>query len=292
MATRSGILAWKSQGQKSLAGYSPWDRKGSDMTEETYTQSLQESGQVRVTFPRQPSRMQAAVVSVRYQPASPQVWKILMDLQRVESERQVWQLFFSNVVDGARVFSTGRLPALPTLHYCKFICFLMICSPPWSLSLGPLCKLGCGKLWHGPIEKWEGYCLGQAGLASPMPSLWTPSGLWQVLEFIATSILCSWRPSSFTLNAPMELRGPTATTDQAQFNSVSESCPVLSDTMVCSMPGLPVRHQLPEFTQTHVHWVDDSIQQSHPLSSPFLPAFNLSQHEGLFKWVSSLHQVA
>ena len=89
MATRSGILAWKSQGQKSLAGYSPWDRKGSDMTEETYTQSLQESGQVRVTFPRQPSRMQAAVVSVRYQPASPQVWKILMDLQRVESERQV-----------------------------------------------------------------------------------------------------------------------------------------------------------------------------------------------------------
>ena len=57
-------------------------------------------------------------------------------------------------------------------------------------------------------------------------------------------------------------------------------------------PGLPVYHQLPEFTQTHVHWVSHAIQPSHPLSSPFPPAFNLSQHQGLFKWVSSLHQVA
>ena len=59
-----------------------------------------------------------------------------------------------------------------------------------------------------------------------------------------------------------------------------------------SMPGLPVHHQLPESTQTHVHWVGDAIQPSHPLSSPSLPALNLSQHEGLFKWVSSLLQVA
>ena len=54
----------------------------------------------------------------------------------------------------------------------------------------------------------------------------------------------------------------------------------------------PVRHQLPDFTQTHVHWVDDAIQPSHPLSSLFPPALNLSQHQGLFKWVSSLHQLA
>ena len=57
------------------------------------------------------------------------------------------------------------------------------------------------------------------------------------------------------------------------------------------MPGLPVRHQLLEFTQTHVHWVGDAIQPSHPLSSPSPTALNLSQHQGLFKWVSSLHQV-
>ena len=62
--------------------------------------------------------------------------------------------------------------------------------------------------------------------------------------------------------------------------------------MDCSTPGLPVHHQLLEFTQTHVHWVSDAIQPSHPLSSPSPPAFNLSQHQGLFQWVSSLHQVA
>ena len=59
-----------------------------------------------------------------------------------------------------------------------------------------------------------------------------------------------------------------------------------------STPGLPVHHQLLESTQTHVHWVGDAIQPSHPLSSPSPPAFNLSQHQGLFKWVSSSHQVA
>ena len=62
--------------------------------------------------------------------------------------------------------------------------------------------------------------------------------------------------------------------------------------MDCSTPGLPVHHQLPEFTQTHVHRVGDAIQPSHPLSSPSSPAFNFSQHQGLFQWVSSLHQVA
>ena len=69
-------------------------------------------------------------------------------------------------------------------------------------------------------------------------------------------------------------------------------CPTLCDSKYCSMPGFPVYHQLPEFTQTHVHWVGDAIQPSHPLLSPFPPAFNLSQHQGLFKWVSSSHQVA
>ena len=59
-----------------------------------------------------------------------------------------------------------------------------------------------------------------------------------------------------------------------------------------STPGLPVHHQLPEFTQTHVHWVSDAIQPSHPLLSPSPPASNPSQHQGLFQWVSSLHEVA
>ena len=62
--------------------------------------------------------------------------------------------------------------------------------------------------------------------------------------------------------------------------------------MDCSTSGLPVHHQVPKFTQTHVHWISDAIQPSHPLSSPSPSAFNLSQHQGLFQWVSSSHQMA
>ena len=77
-----------------------------------------------------------------------------------------------------------------------------------------------------------------------------------------------------------------------QFSSVTLLCPTLCDPMNRSTPGLPVRHQLPESTQTHVHWVSDAIQPFHPLSSPSPPALNLSQQQGLFQWVSSSHQVA
>ena len=80
--------------------------------------------------------------------------------------------------------------------------------------------------------------------------------------------------------------------ESVQFSSVAQSCPTVCDPMNCSTPGLPVHHQLPEFTQTHVHWVGDAIQPPHPLSSPSPPALNLSQHQGLFRWVNSSHHVA
>ena len=73
---------------------------------------------------------------------------------------------------------------------------------------------------------------------------------------------------------------------------VAQLCPTLCDPMDCSMPVFPVHHQLPELAQTHVHRVGDAIQPSHPMSSPSWSAFNLSQHQGLFHWVSSSHQVA
>ena len=76
-----------------------------------------------------------------------------------------------------------------------------------------------------------------------------------------------------------------------QFSSGAQSCLTLWDPMNCSMPGLPVHHQLPEFTQTHVHWVGDATLSSHPLSSLSPPAFNLFQLHGLFKRVSSMPQV-
>jgi len=72
-----------------------------------------------------------------------------------------------------------------------------------------------------------------------------------------------------------------------QFSSVAQSCLTLCDPLDCSPSGLPVDHQLPEFTQTHVHLVGDAIQPSHPLLSPSPPSFNLSQQQGLFQWVSS-----
>ena len=79
---------------------------------------------------------------------------------------------------------------------------------------------------------------------------------------------------------------------RVQFSSVTQSCPNLHDPMNCSTPGLPVHHQLPEFTQTHVRWVGDAIQPSHPLSSPSPPAPNPSQHQSLLQWVNSSHEVA
>ena len=95
----------------------------------------------------------------------------------------------------------------------------------------------------------------------------------------------SWRSNKDTS------AGPSDQPELFQFSSVTQSCPTLCDPMDCNTPSLPVHHQLPEVTQTHVHWVSDAIQPSHPLSSPSPPTLNLSQHQGLFQGVCSLHQV-
>ena len=97
--------------------------------------------------------------------------------------------------------------------------------------------------------------------------------IWTLSKFYKTTSEC-WKRTS------------------VQFSSVTQSCPTLCDPMNRSMPRLPVHHQLPEFTQTHVHRVGDAIQPSHPLSSPSPPAPNPSQHQSLFQWVNSSHEVA
>ena len=74
--------------------------------------------------------------------------------------------------------------------------------------------------------------------------------------------------------------------------SITNLCPTLCNPIDCSLPGFPILHNLLEFAQTHVHWVGDAIHPSHPLSSPSLPAFDLTQHQSLFQWVSSSHKVA
>ena len=86
--------------------------------------------------------------------------------------------------------------------------------------------------------------------------------------------------------------GKSKATQRFQFSSVTQSCPTFCDPMDCSMPGFPVHSQLLEFARTHVHRVSDAPLLSHPLSPPSPPALNLSQHQGLFQLVGSLHQVA
>ena len=98
--------------------------------------------------------------------------------------------------------------------------------------------------------------------------------------------------SQYTQLLRVTIKNIKRTSSSVQFSSVAQSCLTLCDPMDCSMPGFPVHHQLPQFTQTHVHQVGDAIQPSHPLSSPSPPTFNLFHHQGLFQGVSSSHQVA
>ena len=113
-------------------------------------------------------------------------------------------------------------------------------------------------------------------LLSPSFSHWDP----------CDSIRCIWKTQDYLTCEVLFYH-----VSSVQFSSVAQSCPTLCDPMNCSTPGLPVHRQLPEFTQTHVHSVGIAIQLSHHLLSPS-PASNLSQHQGLFQWVSSSHQVA
>ena len=105
-------------------------------------------------------------------------------------------------------------------------------------------------------------------------------------------MLCSVHLSSVT-SCPHDCNKlATKVQRRVRFNSVAQSFPTLCNPMNHSTPGLPVHHQLPEFTQTHVHQVSDAIQPSHPLASPSPPAPNPSQHQGLFQRVNTSHEVA
>ena len=126
------------------------------------------------------------------------------------------------------------------------------------------------------------------------PRIW-----WSLLQFLA-------EPSALQLDHYQTLpvtsfpvpvtnmweKRPTKPFSSVQFSSVAQSCLTLFDPMNRSTPGLPVHHQLLQFTQTHVHRVGDAIQPSHPLSSSSPPAPNPSQHQSLFQWVSSSHEMA
>ena len=112
--------------------------------------------------------------------------------------------------------------------------------------------------------------------------------LWHWIGRFLKTFLMSFCIDFNNKNVSWKLRWNICLWVSQYSRSVVSDC----DAMGHSTPGLPVHHLLPELAQTLVHWVGDAIQPSHPLSSPSPPAFNLSQHQGLFRWVSSLHQVA
>ena len=111
---------------------------------------------------------------------------------------------------------------------------------------------------------------------------------------VCVLVLRTLKRKSLNILAQSIVKGMRRNTgiQSVQFSLFAQSCPTLCDPVECSTPGFPVHHQLPELTQTHVHWVDDAIHPAHPPLSSSPPAFNLSRHQGLFKWVSSSHQVA
>ena len=133
-----------------------------------------------------------------------------------------------------------------------------------------------------------GHSTGVSASASVLPMNiqdWFPLGLTGFISLQSKGLSRVFSKNSTLLDLlffNLSLVRMIALNDKLWFVFLKMSC--------CSTPGLPVHHQLPEFTQTHVHWVGDDIQPSHLLLSPSPPAFNLSQHQGLFKWVSSSHQ--
>ena len=155
-------------------------------------------------------------------------------------------------------------------------------ATPWTLAhQGPLF------MWFPRWEYWSGL---------PFPS---PGESFQhkdqiYFSFISRWILYYWATREAQSHGywPQTQRFAIPSEKWNQLSSVTQSCLTLCNPKDCSTPGLPVHHQLLEFIKTHVHWVGDAIQPSHHLSSPPPPAFSLFQHQGLFQWVSSLHQVA
>ena len=119
------------------------------------------------------------------------------------------------------------------------------------------------------------------------------SGIYKVSEKILEGNECvNWSDGGRDGHMARKLWPKDQILRSVQSSLVTQSCLTLCNPINCSTPGLPVYHQLLESTQTHVHWVSEAIQPSHLLSSPSPPALNLSQHQGLFKWVISSYQVA
>ena len=178
-----------------------------------------------------------------------------------------------------------------------------------SLLLSPLQMWVRSLVWEDPLEKEM--ATHSSMLAWEIPWTEEPGWLqstrlqrcghdWATEQMVwwlfkQLSRITIWSSNSASWGIPRRNKGKDSKKylyTHISVSSVAQSYLTLWDPMDCSTPGLPVHHKLPEPTQAHVQWVGDAIQLSHPLSAPSLPAFNLSQHQELFQWVGSSHQVA
>ena len=178
------------------------------------------------------------------------------------------------------IFSTQG--SYPSLLHCK--CIIYPLGSPRGTMKVKVKLLSCVWLFATP---WTVAC------QAPLSMVFSRQEYWSGLPFSSPGDLPDpgIEPRSPVLQAdslPSELPGKSEETlSISSVSSVAQSCPTFCDPMNRSTPGFPVHHQLPEFTQTHVHRVRDAIQPSHPMSSPFPPAPNPSQHQSLFQWVNS-----
>ena len=196
------------------------------------------------------------------------------------------------------------LQSVPALRVQRASFEFNPCPPPrstqgWKLTTGGAArklKNGSWETPRGELLTWpltplcgEGWPVRQMLWApEEFRGTWkTPTGLTRVFEE-----LCRVPGGMGEKHGAARWTGLCRPTRSDQIRSVAQLCPTLFDPMNCSTPGLPVHHQLPEFTQTHVHQVSDAIQPSHPLLSPSPPAPNPSQHQSLFQWVNSSQGVA
>ena len=153
-----------------------------------------------------------------------------------------------------------------------------------------------------PTCPWWTHCSGRKNRTPNTNTVYLVGITWGAKDirglntFWAFESTLAWRGQSCHEKMPVSVHKvvikPEIALSSVQFSSVTQSCLTLCGPMNHSMPGLPVHHQLPESTQTYVHWVGDAIQPSHPLSSPSPPALSPSQHQGLFQWVNSSHHMA
>ena len=188
------------------------------------------------------------------------------------------------------------------LPFHRGLTFLVKVMASWSFLPGHCCfikRLGKKCLldhWSNSDASWKGMFL-SCNINSKGNISEKPSTVHRIQ--VVYQDTCQWARQHLVPADPMyrladlitmfRLVSSECVVLHLQFSSVAQLCSALCDPVDCSMPGLPVHHQLPELAQTHIHRVDDAIQPPHPLLSPCPPTFSLSHPQGLFQWVSSSH---